>query len=534
MLRPFSIECFGCERVQARGQCGTRSEGGSYLNALLLLVAMGSGTAAAQEGLDTRAPVWRFGAFTALSATDNANAGSTNPQSGLGSEVGVDVHVNLPYRRVRGFADYTLIGAVTHVDETTNSHRSDLRAGLNAEVIESHAFLDVAATYGVQLGSVFGQPDRSLQVENDNRIDTATVTIAPSLRSRLGETGRIEARAVDSTTKTRGSSVGDVHSQAGTFLLDSGVRPRSLTWKGAAFGAIYDPDAGRRTTEAFVRGDLGWAFDSATVLSVVAGREGNDFETSRRVYNELYGLSLDYRPNERTHFYAEGLRRFFGTGHNVLLSHRLPHFALIATSSRSNSKPGLSLENSNAFGYGSAYDVLFLQLASTQPDPDLRRILVQDLLARNGVDPAQQVLPTIITSGVLLVATNTVSATWSGVRNTITLSISEGNSRRLGPLVSLPVDDDLRTEDRIDQAGVQVNWFRRLTPIDDLTASIAWSRSEGAVTLQSSKSRFAELQWSRKVSVQSTIAVNVSRHSFESIDSDYSVNVLSCEYRVRF
>ena len=487
-----------------------------------------------QDGGTGRTPVWRLGASATASATDNAFGSSTN-QSGIGTELGFDVGVTLPYRRVRGFADYTLTGSASRTDETTYRHRNDLRAGLNAEVIESHAFLDLAATYGVQFGSVFGSPDRSLQVLNENRIDTGTISVSPSLRTRLGESGRAEARAVDSTTKYRGSSTGDIHSHSGTLLVDSGVRARALTWKGTASGAIYDPEVGRRTTEASVRGDVGWAFDAETVVSVVAGREGNDFETSGRVYNNLYGLSLDYRPNDRARLYAEGLRRFFGTGYSLSLSYRLPHFALIGTSSRSNSRPGLGLESSNAFSYGSAYDVLFLQLSSVEPDPDRRRILVRDLLVTNGIDPSGQVVPTIVTSGVLLVQDTSVSAIWTGVRNSIMLSLSQGSSRRLGPLISLPLNDDFRTEDRIEQIGAQAAWMRRLTPNDDLSVALAWSRAKGDLTLRSSNSRSAQVRWARKVGARSTFAVNVSHQLFgTSTDSDYSVNLLSCEYRVRF
>ena len=488
-----------------------------------------------QESGTGRTPVWRLGAFVSASATDNAFISSTDPQSSIGTEFGFDVGVILPYRRVRGFADYTLTGSASRVDATTYRHRNDLRAGLNAEVIESHAFLDLAATYGVQLGSAFGSPDRSLQVLNENRLDTGTISVSPSLKTRLGESGRAEARAVESITKYRGSSTGDIHSQAGTLLFDSGVRARALTWKGTAYGAIYDPEEGRRTTEASVRGDVGWAFDAETVVSVVAGREGNDFEASRRVYNDLYGLSVDYRPNDRTRLYAEGLHRFFGTGYSASLSYRLPHFALIATSSRSNSRPGLGLESSNAFGYGSAYDILFLQLSSVEPDPDRRRILVQDLLTTNGIDPTQQVLPTIVTSGVLLVHETAVSAIWTGVRNSITFSFNQGSRRRLGQLVSLPVNDDFRTEDRIDQVGAQATWMRRLTPNDDLSVALAWTRAEGDVTLRSSNSRSAQVHWSRKVGARSAFAVTVSHESLEtSAEPNYNVNLLSCEYRVRF
>ncbi|MFO1217487.1 MAG: TIGR03016 family PEP-CTERM system-associated outer membrane protein [Burkholderiaceae bacterium] len=503
---------------------------------MLLLLLAGTRATFAQEGGEGRTPVWQLGASATLSATDNAQASPINPQSGIGTEIELDAHVNLPYRRLRGMADLSLYGMASHSDGTTYRRSGDLRAGFNAELIESHAFLDLAATYGMQLGSVFNSPERSLLIDNDNRLYTANITVSPVLRWRLGEGGRAEARLTDSTTKVKGSDVGDVHSQAGSLLLDSGVRARSATWKGQAFGAIYDPDEGRRTTEALVRGDAGWAFDAETVVSLVAGREGNDFDSSRRIYNTLYGMSLDYRPNERTRFYAEALQRFFGTGHTALLSYRLPQFALLAASSRTNSRPGLGLEDPNAFHYGSAYDVLFLQLASVEPDVDRRRVLVIDLLRTNGIDPTQAVNPQLTTSGVLLVENHSVSATWAGVRNTITIALSGGSSRRLDSLVSLPVSDQFIAEERIDQVGVQLLWFRRLTPSDDLSAFVGWNRAEGSVTQRRATSQGGQLLWSRKVGTRSTFSTRLSHQRFEELTtaSSYSMNIVACEYRVRF
>lgn len=499
------------------------------------MLASGMHAVLAQEGGEVRTPVWQLGASLGVSATDNAQASPNNQQSGVGTEVGIDAHVNLPYRRLRGSADLSLFGMASRTDSTTYSRRSDLRAGLNAEVIESHGFLDVSATYGMQLGSVFDSPERSLLIDNGNRLHTANVTVSPVMRWRLGDGGRVEGRLTDSTTKVKGSDAGDVHSRAGVLFLESGIRPRSSTWKGQAFGAIYDPDVGRRTTEAAVRGDLGWAFDAETVVSIVAGREGNDFDSPRRVYNDLYGLSLDYRPNERTRLYAEALNRFFGTGYSASLSYRLPLFSLMAASSRTNSRPGLGLEDPNAFRYGSAFDVLYLQLASVEPDADRRRILVLDLLNSNGIDPTQSVNSSLVTSGVLLVENHSVSATWSGVRNSITLAVSGGNSRRIDSLVSLPLSDQFNTEERIDQLGAQAIFMRRMTPSDDLSATLGWNRSEGSVTQRTSSSKYGQLRWARKIGSRSTLAANVSHQRFtETVTSSYRVNVISCEYQVRF
>lgn len=512
-----------------------RRPGATRQAALLLLLSGYLSVSLAQDEGGGRTPVWRFGASVTVSATDNARATSSDQQAGLSTEAGLDVHLTLPYRRMRGFVDYSLVGIASHVDGMTYRHENELRGGLSAEVVESHAFLDASASYARQLGSVFGSPQRSLQAENDNQLNTANVTVSPSLRWRLGESGRGEARLTESVTKVRGSEVGDVHSRAGTLIIESGVRAKSSTWRGQVYGAIYDPQEGRRTTEAVFRADVGWAFDADTVVSLVAGREGNDFDSTRRIYSDLYGLGLDYRPNQRTRFYAEALHRFFGTGHTASLSYRLPQFALIAASSRTNSRPGIGLSGPTAFESGSAFDVLFLQLASVEPDTDRRRILVQDLLNANGIDPNQPINPTLLTSGVLLTETHSISAVWSGSRNTLTLLVSKGSSRRIDTLVNLQASDQFRTEDSIDQHGAQVIWLRRLTPADDLSVSLSHTIAEGNLTLLKSTSQVGQVRWTRRIGSRATFAASVSHERFdESAITNYRVNVVSCEYRILF
>jgi uncharacterized protein (PEP-CTERM system associated) len=503
--------------------------------AALLLLLLGPVDASLAQERGERTPVWRFGASATVSATDNARATSLDQQSGVAVEGGLDVHLHLPYRRVRGFVDYSLVGIASHVDDTTYRNQHELQGGLNAEIVESHAFLDASASYARQLGSVFGSPQRSLQADNDNQLDTANLTVSPVLRWRLGQGGRGEARLTDSMTRVKDSTAGDIHSRAGGLIVESGVRPRSSTWRGQVYGAIYDPEEGRRTTEALARADVGWAFDADTVLSLVAGREGNDFDSTRRVYNDLYGLGLDYRPNQRTRFYAEALHRFFGTGHTASLSYRLPQFALIAASSRTNSRPGIGLSDPTAFESGSAFDVLFLQLASVEPDVDRRRILVQDLLSANGIDPNQPVNPRLLTSGVLLTETHSISTVWTGSRNTLTLLVSKGSSRRIDTLVDLPASDQFRTEDSIDQRGVQVIWLRRLTPVDDLSVSLSHTTAKGNLTQLRSTSQFGQLRWARRIGNRSTLAATASHERFdETAVTNYRVNVVSCEYRILF
>lgn len=502
--------------------------------ALLLSIQPFAGNGLAQEVASSRPPVWRAGASAMLIATDNVGLTDANKQSAIGAEAGIDVHLIMPYRRLKGFADYSLFGSATRSEQTAFQHRNELTAGFNAEVIETYAFVDVEASYGTHPESVFGPQTRSLAVENNNQIEGGTIRVSPSLRGRFGDSGRVEARASESVTKNRGTEVGDAILQTASLSLDSGVQPLATVWKVFAFGGRYDFDAGRRTTEASLRGDIGWAFSAESVASIIFGREGNDFQTSGRVYESTHGLSVDWRPNERTRFYAEGLRRYFGTGYLVTLNYRLPRWVFNASSSRSSSTPGQD-RGPSGLSRGSAFDVLFLQLESVEPDPDRRRMLVQDLLARNGIDGTQQLLPSLATSGVLLAQTHELSASWTGVRDTAALGISRVVSQRLDTLVSLPVTDAFQGADRIEQSGIQASWLHRLTPLDDLSVLATWSRAKGSFPTVTSTTGSAQVRWSRKVSFRSTLGFSLRQEVFSSPTSDsYHANFLSCDWRTQF
>jgi uncharacterized protein (PEP-CTERM system associated) len=265
----------------------------------------------------------------------------------------------------------------------------------------------------------------------------------------------------------------------------------------------------------------------------VIGREGNDFQSPKRTYSTLYGANVEWRPNERTRLFAEALHQYFGTGHTLSFTYRLPRWAIIASSSRASTRPGYD-RSTPLSAQGTAFEVLYLQLAAIEPDPDRRRILVQDLLARNGIDPSAQLVSSLVTTGVLLTENHKVALSWSGVRDTATFGVAGGRSRRIDRLTDLPLGDDFRTTDRVDQLGAEANWIRRVTPLDSLAVSWSWSRSEAELQLQTALTRTLQIQWVRRFGVGSTLDVGFQHLRFDSTTSGYQSNLLRTTWRTQF
>jgi len=485
-------------------------------------------------------PNFTVAAALLLTATDNAEL-TPQPRSDYLVEGRLNLRLNLPYRRLQGFVDYTLaavhFGRSSEADEFLNALESDV----TAEVIEQHGFVELAASAGQQLRSAFGAATLSQGVSSDattlsstvanpNRVESATYRLAPYFRGRLGEDGQFEARAERSETKFRGLDGDDFGTQRASLLADGGVRPRALRWRTQLTGAIYDFERGRRTNEVILRGDLGWALDEETVVSLIAGREGNNFQTAERQYGTIYGASLDWRPSERTQFFAEAVHRFFGNEHTVTFSHRMSRMAIFVSDSLTVVPP----DRLSTAGLASAFDMLFLQFAGVEPDPARRRALVRDTLLRNGIDPSQQLVSNFLTNSPLLERHQSVGLSWTDARDVVTLGLARDESRPVDTLVLPPPADDFASTAQVNQTGAILSWAHRLTPVATLTLNSILQRTTGELPSQSTNLRSLSALWSWQLSPLTTLALSARHDRFASEFTPYRVNTLTAALRTQF
>lgn len=498
------------------------------------------GARAGQLGSSPRPPTLVISGAILFTATDNADL-AVQPRRDYLVEGRLNLRLNLPYRRLRGFADYTLAAVHFGSGDESDEFLNALDSELTAELIEQHGFVDVAASIGQQMRSAFGAATLSQgvasesstvspSVANANRVESAMYRVAPYFRGRLGDEGQFEARAEQSDIRFRGFDGNDYRTQRAQLLADGGVRPQALRWRSQLSGTIYDFESGRRTSEVVFRGDLGWAFDEEKVVSLIAGREGNNFQTAQRRYGTIYGASLAWRPSERTQFYAEGLHRFFGTEHTVTLNHRLSRMAIVVSDSRAVTPPNQFSDSRLA----SAFDVLFLQFAGVEPDPARRRTLVQDTLLRNGIDPHEQIISDFMTNSVMVVRAQTLGLSWTHVRDIVTLGVARTDSRRADTLTLPPPADDFASTNRVDQVGAIASWAHRLTPTSTLTLVGGLQKASGSLPSQSTTLRSVSLLWSKQLGQVTTLALSGRHDRFTSQTSPYRANSVTASLRTQF
>ena len=83
------------------------------------------------------------------------------------------------------------------------------------------------------------------------------------------------------------------------------------------------------------------------------GYESNNYQSINNEGQSTYGFGFDWTPTERSQASGFWEHRFFGTGHNVLLSHRFPLSSIIYTDIKD---VYLTPNQSASAGLGTVYD----------------------------------------------------------------------------------------------------------------------------------------------------------------------------------
>jgi uncharacterized protein (PEP-CTERM system associated) len=245
---------------------------------------------------------------------------------------------------------------------------------------------------------------------------------------------------------------------------------------------------------------------------------------------------LVWTPSPRTELILQYDTRITGSTHLYAFNYRTPRTVWSISSTQ-------SLSNGQGFGgtgglygagpatQGTAFELLFAQFASVQPDPLLRTQLVNDFLRANGINPNSTLDPSYLPSQVSEQLSQNASVAWLGMRSTLIFSVNQTQSRNLGPL-SNPANSFAGGQD-VTWRGFSVTGSHRLTPRATLSASVTQTRTTGSDNGQESDF------WSANLMLTNQIAASVSgslmvRRSVQSGFTGYNENALLATLNMQF
>jgi uncharacterized protein (PEP-CTERM system associated) len=393
------------------------------------------------------------------------------------------------------------------------SVQQSLAAALTAEAIENRAFVDATAGISQQAISPFGvQSVGNGSQAASNRTEVATASISPYVRGSLGPYANYVARL--SASGTRASQQSSSSSSSSTALL-------ALTSPGAGSALGWDINGSRQQVDFGVGGksqtdrvnlSLFLRPVSELQLGVSAGREStNIIGTTRRSYDN-WGGSVRWTPGPRTNLALQVDRRYFGSSHSLVFSHRMRQTVWQYTDSRG------AVLSSDPNGLGqpvtlfALYNVLF---ASVEPDPALREILILEFLRSIGRQPGELVYGSgLLTSAASKQRRQDLSFAINGVRTSFSLLAFRNQTSALD--IASPGGASLP----VKQTGLNSALSYRLTPQSSVSLSATYLAVGDSGSQLGNDLTALSLTWSNRPSRSITTALT-GRYSVFDGPSSY-------------
>lgn len=460
--------------------------------------------------------------------TNNYNLDPVTAESDGITRLAAGVGIRSTGGAVSATVDYSL-GFLSYARHSSqNTLQNALQADVNADLVENRLQLASTASISRSAVSAFGVQPGLGDDANANAVEVRSLRVAPTLRGPLGAALRYSLALGFSITDASGGSVGDVSGSSAQFRLEPS-RSSGLGWTFNASHQVSDYKRGRSSASSQLGAGLRYALtDLDLQLSASGGAERTDLDSASGRTTSNWGVGAVWTPSPITRISADFAHRFFGRSHSFGIDYRTPRTLWQLYSSRALST-GVS-------GGGSVrstiYDLLFAQLAVVQPDPLLRETLVLQTLRERGIDPNRGTNLGFLQSAASVQDSLEASAAWTSPRNTATLSIRQGKSRRVDTVTT--VADDLSGGNVVRTRGLSLNLSHSLTPASSANLVVSQQRSSGSATVQSNRQDQIALQYSTRLSIDGTLSASLRHVRVHNDTQSYGEFALTASYGLRF
>lgn len=434
-------------------------------------------------------PNWRITPFVSADGTytDNVNL-AANKKADFITRLSPGITVHGEGGRFSGNLNYQW-QRYSYAEQSARSNQQrSLAAKGKLELVEQWLFLEGSHNISQQSVSALGTQSVGNELINANRSETASYSISPYIQGRLGGVADYQLRY--SGTHTR-SDAGALSGAAATTRSWSGRLSGATTlsllgWNLNADQQVVHNSNNFDTRSEHVLGGLTYHIDPQLRVQVRVGRESDNFTSVVRQSRTTSGMGVDWAPTERTSISLKKDRNAAGNAHSIDFSHRTALSAWKFSDSRSVSIPTPQMALSKT---GTAYDLLYLQLASAIPDPVERAAETGQQLAQAGIAADAPIFGSLMTSQAFIQRRQQASVALIGVNNTVVFAFDRGNSERMGAGIGLADDFALNTD--IRQSGFNTTWAHKLTPHAALSLNGRKSRSSGSSNLDTSLSAWS-------------------------------------------
>ena len=454
----------------------TRRRGGL----LVLGISLGS------FGLHAGAGEWTITPTISVTetATDNVYLSSTQAKSALVSDITPGISIAGMGSRASLNLNYQLHSLFYSTDPSANNAlQNSLSAVGTLEAVESWLFIDASAFISQQSISAFGAAPASSGVNtnaNRNITETGNYTISPYIRGAFGSFADYSLRYTLTATDAKSNAVANTNSETWLGTLKGKTSLASVGWSVDGSASVIDQGAIRTKKDNRLRGVIYYQFDPQFQVSLIGGREENNYETLDMASSTISGAGFAWTPTERTRLAFSREERFFGPSNTFEFSHRTALTAWQMSARKDVTSTGTSQQ---MVSLGTNFQLLDRVYTSAIPDAATRAAYVNALLLAAGISPNAELQGGFLTSGTVLQQLRQASFALIGARNTVTFAATQSNTQNITLLNGIGFDiGSGPSSNNVDQIGANVNWSHRLTPQSSLIATAGYLNSKGTGT----------------------------------------------------
>jgi uncharacterized protein (PEP-CTERM system associated) len=260
-------------------------------------------------------------------------------------------------------------------------------------------------------------------------------------------------------------------------------------------------------------------------LPLRGGRESSDVQYSTTQWSNTWGAGVDWQPTPRTQISAQGDRRYFGNSYTVTASHRMARSVWSYSNSRSVSgEPTLPGAASLLAQFNQFYDGC---LSSLPHQTALCTQIVSQIL---GLDPNAPL--GFLNSAQSLQRTQSVTAAYSGLRTTVTLSGSSSTTSRLAGVVC--GEGDLSKVPEVRQILMSLTIAHRLTSVSSLAAAVSRQKVLDSGDQPGNIQTTATVGWSSTLGPRTSGSLSVRHTVADSETHPYNESAIIGSLSLRF
>jgi uncharacterized protein (PEP-CTERM system associated) len=415
-------------------------------------------------------------------STDNVALSSVNKQRDLITDLNPGIRIEGSGGRSKLRFDYQVHELIYAKDSAHNGRQNSLNTLGTLEALENWLFIEASGIVSQQNISAFsGATATTVNANvNNNSTETSTYRLSPYIRGVLGGFADYQLRYNLSNTSTKSTQAFNSDTRELVATLKGATGLANLGWSLDASSMRINYSNVRSNEVDRLRGVLTYQFDPQYKVSLIGGKEANNYQSLSKESHPTKGVGIDWSPTDRTQMSASREDRFFGKSNSFSFTHRTSGSAWKYSESKDAS--ALPIQQQSV-GLGSYFDLAFVLCKSAAPPGTTDAQLTACANAMlGGISPAAQLQGGFLSSGVTLQQRREMSFALIGARNTVTFAATQSESQSLsqGVGTGLLVGSDFANAQNIRQRGASINWSHKLTPLSSLTGTFSRLNSTGS------------------------------------------------------